>query len=495
VRTAAVAFLFSMAVAAALTPLVRAFAHSNGLLDAAVGSRKIHGKPIPRLGGIAIVAGFYAPLCAVLFYTTGMGTLLFADRARAVGLLGGGLAIAALGLVDDVRGTGAGLKFAVQFAVALGLYQLGFRIEHIATPLGPAMNLGVLALPFTLLWIVGIVNAMNLIDGLDGLAGGVSMFALSTTFVIAFFRGDAIMALFAATLAGSVLGFLFYNFNPASIFMGDTGSMFLGFILAAGSIWTNQKSSTAVSILVPLVALGLPIADTLLALGRRALRGRPLFSADKEHIHHRLLALGLSQRQAVAVLYGACIVLGAAALVLSWANSAQTAAVLTLLSVVAFFAVQRLGFFRNAPIAIERRKNREVRTSVNAIAAELQRAAGLAEVWDLVKPFASTVGAAGFSLAVASSRSSGERITTLYQVDCPPSGRARFEAGFGIGDDQGRVELVWDDGRAEMDRDHEIALEVLCDHLAAALERLAPAAAEAEPIPANVISLPGRFKQ
>lgn len=494
-RTAAASFLFSMVVAAALTPLVRGWAVRRGLLDAAVGSRKIHGKPIPRLGGIAIVAGFYAPLCAVLFFTTGMGNLLFADRARTLGLLGGGLAIAALGLVDDVRGTGAGLKFAVQFAVALGLYQLGFRIEHIATPLGPAMNLGALALPFTLLWIVGIVNAMNLIDGLDGLAGGVSMFALSTTFVIAFFRGDAIMALFAATLAGSVLGFLFYNFNPASIFMGDTGSMFLGFILAAGSIWTNQKSSTAVSILAPLVALGLPIADTLLALGRRALRGRPLFSADKEHIHHRLLALGLSQRQAVAVLYGACTMFGAAALVLSWANSAQTAAVLTSLSVVTFLAVRRLGFFRNAPIAIERQKNREVSTSVNAIGAQLQRAADVGEVWDLVKPFASTVGASGLSLAIASSRSSGELVTTLYQIDRPPSGRARFEAGFGIGDNQGRIELIWDDGRTEIDRDHEIALEVLCDHLAAALEHLAPKAAEAEPIPANVISLPGRFKQ
>jgi UDP-GlcNAc:undecaprenyl-phosphate GlcNAc-1-phosphate transferase len=472
VRTAVVSFLLSMSVAAVLTPFVRAYALRRGLLDAAVGSRKIHGKPIPRLGGIAIVAGFYAPVSALLLFTTGMGTLLFADRTRAFGLLGCGLAIAALGLVDDLRGAGAALKFAVQFAIALVFFQLGFRIEHIATPFGGPLELGLFSLPITLLWVVGVVNAVNLIDGLDGLAGGVALFALGTSFIIAFVRGDTIMALFASSLAGSVLGFLIYNFNPASIFMGDTGSMFLGFILAAGSVWTNQKSSTAVSILVPLVALGLPLGDTMLAIGRRALRGRPLFSADREHIHHRLLAMGLSQRQAVVVLYCVCGVLGAAALVLSYANSAQTAAVLTILSLVGFVAVRRLGFLQSPPIAGQRRKNLEVRAFVRAMAAELQRATEVSEVWDLIKPFGKSVGASRFSLAVAVQRASGERFTALYEQAAPTSSHPAFEAAFAIGDEAGRIQLGWDDGRAEIDRDHEIAVEILCDHLSSTLARL-----------------------
>ena len=485
-----------MAVAAGLTPLVRAFALRFGLLDHAVGSRKIHGKPIPRLGGVAIVAGFYVPLTGLLIYSTGMGTILFEDRTRAFGLLGGGLAIAALGLVDDLRGAGAGLKFAVQFAVAFALYQLGFRIEHIATPLGAPVDLGIFALPFTLIWMVGVVNAMNLIDGLDGLAGGVALFALGTTFAIAFVRGEVIMALFAATLSGSVLGFLFYNFNPASIFMGDTGSMFLGFILAASSVWTNQKSSTAVAILVPIVALALPIADTLLALGRRALRGRPLFSADKEHIHHRLLALGLSQRQAVVVLYGTCIVLGSAALVLSFANSTQTAAVLSILSVTGFVGMRRLGFLGaraapgSKPHVEQRRKNREVRTAVREIAAELQRAERLTGLWDAVKPFGAVVSARGLSLSVRSQKANGEQVTTRFELDEEARGQAPLVASFIIGDDQGSLELTWEDGRGEIDRDHEIAAEVLCDHLATALSRLVPCPAELEP--ADVIQLQRR---
>jgi len=486
-----------MAVASGLTPLLRAFANRFGLLDAAVGSRKIHGKPIPRLGGVAIVVSFYIPIAALLLYGTGMGFRLFENRARTFGLLGGGLVIAALGLIDDLRGAGALLKFTVQFAVAFALYQVGFRIEHIATPFGATVDLGLFSLPFTMLWMVGVVNAMNLIDGLDGLAGGVALFALGTTLAVAFFRGDVVMVLFSATLAGSVLGFLFYNFNPASIFMGDTGSMFLGFVLAASSIWTNQKSSTAVAILVPLVALGLPIADTLFAILRRAWRGRPLFSADKEHIHHRLLALGLTQRQAVIVLYAFCIVLASAALLLSFANSVETAAVLSLLSLVGFFALRRLGFLGaqkgtlRAP-GDERRKNREVRAAVRGIAAELRRAASVAVAWDAVKPLCALVLARDLSLALRGPHLNGERVTTLFQTDFTPSGRAVFVAKFGVGDEHGQLDLTWDDGRTEIDRDHEIAVEVLCDHLAEALARISPREVASAPMPSNVLALRGK---
>jgi len=195
-----------------------------------------------------------------------------------------------------------------------------------------------------MVWIVGVINAMNLIDGLDGLAAGVGLFGLVTTFVLAATRSDPIMMLFMASLGGATLGFLVYNFNPASIFMGDTGSMFLGYVLAVGSIQTNQKSSTAVAILIPIVALGLPIADTLLAMIRRAVNHQPMFSADRAHIHHKLLDLGLSQKKAVLTLYGTSILLGAMALLLTVASGFQTALILLAMGTAGFIGIRRLGY-------------------------------------------------------------------------------------------------------------------------------------------------------
>src|SRR6185503_17200369 len=173
-----------------------------------------------------------------------------------------------------------------------------------------------------------------------------ALVAITTTFLVSLQLGHPLMLLFTSALAGAIIGFLFYNFNPASIFMGDTGSMFLGFVLSATAIQTNQKSTTAVAVLIPAIALGLPIMDTLLAIARRALRGRPLFQADKEHIHHRLIAAGLTHRQAVLVLYGLCVVLGAAALILTYASSGQSALLLVMLALVAFVFLRWLGFMR-----------------------------------------------------------------------------------------------------------------------------------------------------
>src|SRR6188508_1639969 len=184
-KTAIVAFIVSMLCGTALTPLVRRLAHRYGALDHARSSRKIHGKPIPRLGGIAIVVAFYTPLVGLLIFQTGVGALFLAEREHVIGLFVGGLAIAALGLYDDLRGANAWKKFVVQFAVAGLLYKLGFRIDAIANPLGEPIGLGWASLPFTLFWIVGIVNALNLIDGLDGLAGGVALVAVITTFLVA----------------------------------------------------------------------------------------------------------------------------------------------------------------------------------------------------------------------------------------------------------------------------------------------------------------------
>ena len=318
--TALASLALSTAVSCLLTPLVRSVALRRGLLDGVTDSRKIHVGRIPRLGGIAIVLAFYTTLTAVVLSRSGGGALIKGDHQQSTPVLVGGILIALLGFYDDLRGAGAKTKFAVQFAIAGALYGFGFRIDHVATPLG-AFWLGPLAMPVTLLWIVGVTNAVNLIDGLDGLAGGVAFIALSTLFAISLLRPEPLMMLVAATLGGSVLGFLFYNFNPASIFMGDCGSMFLGFMIATTSIRASQESSTAVAIMIPIVLLALPIADTILALLRRARRRRGLFTGDREHIHHRLVSSGLSQRQAVIALYALSLLCGLAALTLFIAQS------------------------------------------------------------------------------------------------------------------------------------------------------------------------------
>jgi UDP-GlcNAc:undecaprenyl-phosphate GlcNAc-1-phosphate transferase len=470
VRTASVAFLAAILTGAALTPLVRALAHRRGVLDHALTSRKLHGRPIPRLGGIAIVLAFYAPLVALLFVNSEVGRRFLEDRTKAFGLFAGGLAIAALGVWDDLRGADAKVKFTVQFAVAGAMYALGFRIDQIASPFGGAFALGWLGLPFTLLWIAGVVNAMNLIDGLDGLAGGVALVAIATTFAIAFLHGQPLMVLFTAALAGAVLGFLFYNFNPASIFMGDTGSMFLGFVLATTAIQTNLKSSTAVAIVVPIIALGVPILDTLLAMTRRAARGAPLFSADRGHIHHRLIDLGLSHRQAVLFLYGASVVLGLVALALTYASSAQATWTIVALSGVAYLFLRRLGYVSLAKaqrLLGDRRRNTELRAAVRRLGERLRAAPDFEGVWAILREATGPLGASAVGLRLED----GEELAHGFVGRPPGLLRARYGL-FPERPGDACLEVGWTDGRDTVDRDTEIAIELLCAHVATALERL-----------------------
>jgi UDP-GlcNAc:undecaprenyl-phosphate/decaprenyl-phosphate GlcNAc-1-phosphate transferase len=392
--------------------------------------------------------------------------MFLADRSHVIGLFVGGLVIALLGVYDDLRGAGAGRKFLVQFAVAGFLYALGYRIDELANPFGEPFQLGWVSLPFTAFWIVGVINAMNLVDGLDGLAGGVALVAVLTTFLISLQRVHPLMMLFSGALAGAILGFLFYNFNPATIFMGDTGSMFLGFVLATTSIQTSQKSSTAVAVLIPAIALGLPIMDTLLAMGRRALRGRPMFQADKEHIHHRLLARGLTHRQAVLVLYGFCVLLGAAALVLTYSSSLEAAFLLCALGAIAFVALRSLGYMRFDRIAesgTDRRRNKALRAAARPLGRRLHGVRTSDEVWVIVIEAANVFGAVGVRVGPAAPVFS-------HGFEVTESGAEPFQARFAIPGTESLLELRWADGRREIDRDVEIAVDIFCDHLADALE-------------------------
>jgi UDP-GlcNAc:undecaprenyl-phosphate GlcNAc-1-phosphate transferase len=335
-----VAFFSSLAVATVLTPLVLKLALKHKLYDQP-NERKVHSRPIPRLGGVAIVIAFFAPLTGLLLVRVGMTVPLTESPSHLIGLFVGGLIIAALGLYDDLKGADAKKKFAVQVLVAILMWALGYRIELLSNPFGGQIALGWFSLPLTVFWFVGVMNAVNLIDGLDGLAGGVSLISISTLMALAIMDDKVLAALMSACLAGALVGFLFFNFNPARIFMGDTGSLFLGFVLAAFSISTSSKGSTAIAIAVPLLVLALPILDTLLAIGRRVRARRPIFSADQEHIHHRLLRAGFTHRGAVLVLYGVALSLAGFAL-LSRAVSQPMVALLLLGAALVLFVLLRL---------------------------------------------------------------------------------------------------------------------------------------------------------
>jgi UDP-GlcNAc:undecaprenyl-phosphate GlcNAc-1-phosphate transferase len=475
--TIAVAFVLSLACSAGFTPLTIRLAHRLNAIDHALSSRKIHGRPVPRLGGLAIAAAFFVPITGLALVDSGVGRLFYGDGLRPLGLYVGGAIIALLGVYDDLKGAGARLKFSVQFAVGALVYFLGFRIDALANPFGPALQLGWLGLPFTMIWIAGVINAINLIDGLDGLAGGVALVAVAMTFVFALLQQQPLMMLFSAALAGGIIGFLRYNWNPARIFMGDTGSMFLGFVLATSAIQTNHKSSTTVAILVPIVVLGFPIADTLLAMGRRAMRGAPLFHADRGHIHHRLLDLGLSQRAAVLVLWGASVLLGVTALAIAYASSAQAGAILGLLAVTGGLVLRRLGYLqveRVREVLEVRRRNLQRRATLSALAGRLHEALEVRDVWHTLELAAPVLGAESVNLRLTPARPWAPLERRNDAVGFDDAGRNLLRTRhnlLGARPGVNVLELGWS-ARASLDRDTESAVETLCDHLGSALSRI-----------------------
>ena len=336
--------LFAFVISVLLTPLIRRWCQQKHILDFPVSPRKIHTIPVPRLGGVAIYLAFFIPL-ALLFFDNGVVSQLFSQNLNVfLSLFLTSTLVFAIGVYDDIRGATVFQKFSVQIGAAALLYFLGFQIQLIAIPFFGPFDLGVFGFPVTILWLVGVSNALNFIDGIDGLACGVGFFAVSTMLILSLFLHHPLTAFFAAVLAGGLFGFALYNFNPASIFMGDSGSLFVGFVIAAISLEGSQKSSTAVVLLIPIVVLGVPIADTLLAIIRRIGKGRSPFTADKEHIHHRLLNMGFSSRRVTLVLYGVCSLLGVTALLMTAVNNKVLTLILIILSVMVIGSVKLLGY-------------------------------------------------------------------------------------------------------------------------------------------------------
>ncbi|HEU4537517.1 MAG TPA: MraY family glycosyltransferase [Polyangiaceae bacterium] len=329
VQAALVAALVAIGVATLLTPVARKVAPLLGAVDAP-GGRRVHAEVTPRMGGTAVVAAYLAALGATSLAGLFPWALHHQTERMMTAFLAGGVFIALVGAVDDVRALGAKKKLAAQIVAASVAWWGGARIESLRIPgLGHFVFSSPLGYLLSVAWVVAFINAINLIDGLDGLAGGTVFFAALTNTVIAFMSGNVLAAVLNAALGGAVLGFLFYNFNPATIFLGDTGSMFLGYSVGAAALLTwRQKESTVVSFLVPLLAMGLPLTDTLFTMIRRVLARRPIFSADRGHIHHRLLDLGLTHRRAVLILYGCSVLLCFAAVAAAFGQNWQIGAAL-----------------------------------------------------------------------------------------------------------------------------------------------------------------------
>ena len=332
----------SLAASAVLTPLVRRLGLATGAVDLP-DHRKIHSEPIARLGGVAIFAAFWMPLLLVHLFTDILSresTLLWSPRL--IGFLVCSVALLVLGVIDDIRGLSAQSKFPVEVVLASVMYFAGFAIKGVNIPLIGAVELGPLALPVTVLWFVGMANAMNLIDGIDGAAAGISAIA-AISLAVAMPWEQTKPLIVALCLIGASAGFLVHNFPPARIFMGDSGSLFLGFTLAAMATMVHQKSTAAVAMLVPIAALAIPIADTSMAVLRRLRHRRPLFSADAGHVHHRLLASGMSARRSVLVLYAIAALCGLVAVGIARTGGSQALTLTALLGLLLVLVLRRLG--------------------------------------------------------------------------------------------------------------------------------------------------------
>lgn len=330
-------FITATFISAIATPLVRKLAFKIGAVDIPKDDRRVHKKTMPLIGGLAI---FTAVVIAALIF-------LPLDRSTFSILIGGTLIVIS-GIIDDLRDLSPKLKLLFQILAGVILIFGGIKIDFVTNPFtndSSLLYLKWLSIPITLFWVVGITNTLNLIDGLDGLAAGVALISsLSLMFVAGKF-GYTEITILSAIVAGSCLGFLPFNFNPAKIFMGDTGALFLGFMLAAISIEGVMKSVATIAVIVPILILGVPIFDTTFAIFRRLLNGQSIMAADKGHLHHRLLNRGFSQKKTVLILYGISSVFGLFAVLIAKANSRQAVYLSVALFVGSVLAAIKIGLF------------------------------------------------------------------------------------------------------------------------------------------------------
>ncbi len=485
-----VALFGAMAIVALITPLVRWFALKVGAVSHP-GGRHVHAASIPRLGGTGICFAFLVTMLS-LYAASPSVRGLFSDptagagRApllRAIALVVGGVAMCGVGLADDIRPLRAIYKLGLQIAVACFAWGMGLTISVLHLPLVGDLPMDVLGLPVTILWFVGVMNAVNLIDGLDGLAAGVVLFAALTNFIVACIGGAWNVALLSAATGGAVFGFLFHNWNPARIFMGDSGSYFLGYILAATAlVGTSQKATTAVSLLAPMIALGVPIFDTLFAMVRRVLERRSVFSPDRGHIHHRLLDMGITHRRAVMIIYAVCVVFMIAAIGTSLDRAAPVGIALALAVIAVVGLVRFLGYFEYLHSRVRQRsrfRSRDaemLRFAIPKVPAAFAAASDEEELFDAVIAFAIDADLEQVDVLVPSSEGE-ERIFRYRKPDNLEDTGARglLTARYPLGrDEAARAAVVfgWIGDTGDVAPQTEILLQVATDVLVQALTRL-----------------------
>lgn len=334
-------FIMAMMISIIMTPVIKKIANKFKIISIPKDERRMHNKPIPLMGGIAIYLGF------VIALLVSKGFILSNEE---MGIIIGATLLQIGGIIDDKYAIKPIYKLMFQISAAMSLVIFGIKINNLTNPFlsyESYLSINWLSIPFTLIWVVGITNAINFIDGLDGLAAGLALISSITIFIIALmnFRNEA--ALLTAILGGAILGFLPYNFNPASIFMGETGSSLLGFLLAAISMEGAIKSAATFAIVVPILAIGLPIYDTLFAIIRRKINGKPISQADKGHLHHRLIDMGLSQKQAVLIMYLISAVLGGLAIIAMQIGSQRSYFFLATIMLILVLIAWKFGIFKH----------------------------------------------------------------------------------------------------------------------------------------------------
>ncbi|MBC7266055.1 MAG: undecaprenyl/decaprenyl-phosphate alpha-N-acetylglucosaminyl 1-phosphate transferase [Coriobacteriia bacterium] len=339
--------LAAAVVTLALTPAVRTVGIRLGIV-AHPGGRHVHSGVIPRIGGVAMFSGIVAGVLLQLLGERLLGwrPVLAASPRQVLAMAAGAAVMFGVGVVDDVVEMNPGAKFLGQIVAALVVALGGLRIGYVGNPFGGGVIvLGALSVPLTVVWIVSFANVINLIDGLDGLAAGVSAIAGLSLFALAVQGNTLVAALVAGVLVGACVGFLRYNFHPASIFMGDSGALTLGYLLACISLLGVMKSLAAIALVVPIVIVGVPVFDTFSAIVRRKISGKPIQAADKGHIHYRLLHRGFSHTQTVLIIYVWSAALAIGGYAVRWAPPAYRLVTLLVLGAVSAYMAQWLGLF------------------------------------------------------------------------------------------------------------------------------------------------------
>lgn len=344
------AFGISAVISYLITPFIIRLANKTGAIDVPKDARRVHSKPIPRLGGLGIFIGFLIP-----------SIFLIPPNAKVLAILLASGIMVNMGIIDDISPLKAKTKLFIQIFCALIITWAGIRIDFFTNPFENdiLIVLKLLSIPITVFWIVGITNTVNLIDGLDGLAAGISIIAALTLGIVALTSGQYITATLLMGVVGGAVGFLPHNFNPAKIFMGDTGSLFLGFILSVTAILGTIKGATVLAVIIPLFALAIPILDTTFAIIRRFLAGKPIMEADRGHLHHRLLSKGLSQKKTVIFLYGIAAFLGASSLYLQKSDFITGVLVILADVIIVFIGVKKLHILQDVKQEIDKSRRME----------------------------------------------------------------------------------------------------------------------------------------